>query len=41
MKTDPGGTPAANSNVRIMRDMIQSIGIKLIASTELTEYDNS
>lgn len=38
---DPAGTPNATSNTRIMRDLIQSIGIHLVAGDELTEFDNS
>lgn len=35
------GTPAATTNTRIVRDMIESLGIRIIEGTELTSLDNS
>lgn len=32
--------PAATNNTRTMRDLIQSVGINIIASTDLTAFDN-
>ena len=37
-----GSDPAADTtNVRILRDMLQAIGFKLVGGDELTEFDNS
>jgi hypothetical protein len=38
---DPDGTPSDTSNVRTMRDLIQSVGIRLVAADELENFDNS
>jgi len=34
------GTPADTDNTRTVRDMIESLGINIVASTELTGFDN-
>lgn len=33
-------SPASTTNVRIVRDMIEAVGINIIESDELTEFDN-
>lgn len=35
------GTPAETDNTRIVRDMLEAIGIRIIAGTELTAFDNA